>query len=138
LGWDRAEACYFRDAAIKCGVPPEAILTEEASTNTGDNVRLSRAILEAKGLPHDTIVVVQKPFMERRAFATFKKVWPEPVIAVTSVDASWHDYVKGALCTCTCTCTCVGVCVCGCVCVCVFAFVCASGRWPDVKRHCVV
>ena len=30
LGWDRPEACYFRDAAIECGVPREAIITEEA------------------------------------------------------------------------------------------------------------
>eukprot|EP00038_Savillea_parva_P012967 m.208103 g.208103 ORF g.208103 m.208103 type:complete len:230 (+) comp24019_c0_seq1:510-1199(+) len=95
LGWDRAEALVFRDEAVRCGVPVDSILTEEASTNTGANVRLSRAILEANNLPRHHIVVVQKPFMERRAYATFKKVWPEPDIAVSSVDTPWEEYAAG-------------------------------------------
>ena len=30
-------------------------------------------------------IVVQKPYMERRSYATFKKVWPEKEIIVTSL-----------------------------------------------------
>lgn len=94
LGWEQPEALVFRDAAIKAGVPDHAIHTEDASTNTGDNVRLSRALILEKGLAHESIVVVQKPFMERRAFATFKKVWPEPDISISSVGSSWDEYVE--------------------------------------------
>jgi hypothetical protein len=95
LGWEVPEAEVFRDAAIEHGVPSEAIYTEGASTNSGANVTLSAALLRREGLPHTSIVVVQKPFMERRAYATFKKVWPEPEILIHSTRASWDEYVQG-------------------------------------------
>jgi len=95
LGWDRPEAAVFREAAVARGVPREVTFTEEASTNSGANVRLSREVLERHKLPHGSIVVVQKPFMERRAYATFKKVWAEPSIAVSSANASWDEYATG-------------------------------------------
>lgn len=37
---------------------------------------------------------MQKPFMLRRSFATFKKVWPEMDITMTTMDMSWADYCK--------------------------------------------
>jgi hypothetical protein len=30
--------------------------------------------------------------MERRTYATFKKVWPEPALTVTSPQTSFHEY----------------------------------------------
>jgi hypothetical protein len=32
--------------------------------------------------------------MERRTFATFRKVWPEPAIAVTSPQVTMDDYLR--------------------------------------------
>jgi hypothetical protein len=32
--------------------------------------------------------------MERRTFATFRKVWPEPSIAVTSPQVTMDDYLR--------------------------------------------
>lgn len=37
-------------------------------------------------------IAVQKPYMERRTYATLKKVWPEPVLIVTSPRTSFHEY----------------------------------------------
>jgi uncharacterized SAM-binding protein YcdF (DUF218 family) len=37
-------------------------------------------------------VVVQKPYMERRSWATFRKVWPELEIRVTSPVLDFLDY----------------------------------------------
>lgn len=38
------------------------------------------------------MIVVQKPYMERRAYATFKKIWPEMEVIVTSPPISFRDY----------------------------------------------
>jgi uncharacterized SAM-binding protein YcdF (DUF218 family) len=39
--------------------------------------------------------VVQKPYMERRSYATFRKVWPEPQVRVTSPQVSMDEYLRG-------------------------------------------
>jgi uncharacterized SAM-binding protein YcdF (DUF218 family) len=36
--------------------------------------------------------VVQKPYMERRSYATFKKHWPDKRLLVTSPQLSFEDY----------------------------------------------
>ena len=66
------------------GVPRANILIENQSTNTGENVRLTRQLLAERGLDPESFILVQKPYMERRSFATFRKVWPEKRVTVTS------------------------------------------------------
>lgn len=91
--WSEPEAEVFARIAVRMGVPQERILTETRSTNTGENVAFTRAMVEARGLAVDSFIVVQKPYMERRAYATFKKVWPEKRIVVTSPRVSFDDYL---------------------------------------------
>lgn len=112
----KPEAQLFADVARRCGVPDEAILIEDKSTNTGmaqecillkastvrwgrtapenpacfnvhrlcaltpacsascinpgENCRFSQELLVARGIPGRDMIVVQKPFMERRALLT--------------------------------------------------------------------
>ena len=66
------------------GVAREHILIENRSTNTGENVLFTRRLLAERGLDPARFIVVQKPYMERRSYATFRKVWPEKEIIVTS------------------------------------------------------
>jgi uncharacterized SAM-binding protein YcdF (DUF218 family) len=89
------EADQFARIARQMGVPPDRILTENKSTNTGENVRFTRALLEARGLAPNSFIVVQKPYMERRSYATFRKVWPEPQVRVTSPQVSMDEYLRG-------------------------------------------
>lgn len=93
-GWTKPEAEIFANRAIELGVPAGAILVELLATNTGENIRNSRALLEARGLPHADVVVVQKPFMERRSYATLMRQWgnPLPKIRVTSPPISFAAY----------------------------------------------
>ncbi len=91
--WNQPEAEVFARIAADMGVPEESILTETRSTNTGENVAFTRALVESHGLALDAFIVVQKPYMERRAYATFKKVWPEKTIVVTSPRVSFDDYL---------------------------------------------
>jgi len=90
--WSLPEARIFAEIAIKMGVPPEKILIEDRSTNTGENIQLTRRLLEANGIDPQKLILVQKPYMERRAYATFKKQWPEKEVIVTSPQLSFEAY----------------------------------------------
>jgi uncharacterized SAM-binding protein YcdF (DUF218 family) len=90
--WTEKEADKFAAVAIEKGVPPEAILIENNSTNTGENIVFTQKLLEEKGLDPQSFIVVQKPYMERRSFATFKKHWPGKKLLVTSSQISFEEY----------------------------------------------
>lgn len=92
--FDRPEADVFADVARGMGVPSSRILTEPAATNTGENVRFTHALLQERGVPARSLILVQKPYMERRTFATFKKQWPDETasITVTSPQLSFAQY----------------------------------------------
>jgi len=91
--WNEPEADQFARIAIAKGVPADRILIENASTNTGENVRNTRRMLEAKGIDPGRFILVQKPYMERRAYATFQNFWPGKSVIVTSPQASFDDYL---------------------------------------------
>lgn len=93
--WDEPEARKFARVARRMGVPEESILVEDRSTNTGENVSFTRSLLKEEGLDPSTFLLVQKPYMERRTYATFKKVWPEKDAIVTSPPISFRDYPNG-------------------------------------------
>lgn len=73
-----SEAAYFAKIAEARGVPSSHILIEPHSTNTGENIRFSRALLASLQRSPKSIILVQKPFMERRTLATFLQQWPDP------------------------------------------------------------
>jgi uncharacterized SAM-binding protein YcdF (DUF218 family) len=91
--WTTPEADRFAAIAAAMGVPQDRILIENRSTNTGENVRFTRTLLAERGLPVRSLIVVQKPYMERRSFATFRKVWPDPHVIVTSPQVSFDEYL---------------------------------------------
>jgi uncharacterized SAM-binding protein YcdF (DUF218 family) len=90
--FEQSEAATFADAAVRLGVPPSAILIEDTSTNTGENIDRSRARLASAGVQPSRVILVQKPYMERRAWATFKRRWPEPGLQVTSPPIPYEEY----------------------------------------------
>jgi uncharacterized SAM-binding protein YcdF (DUF218 family) len=91
--WTEPEADQFAAIAVSMGVPRQAILIENQSTNTGENVAFTRRLLASHGLDPSSFIVVQKPYMERRSFATFEKVWPGKRVIVTSPRVSFDDYL---------------------------------------------
>jgi len=90
--WTESEADKFAAIAEQRGVPETAILIENRSTNTGENILFTQQLLEGKGLALNDFILVQKPYMERRSYATFKKHWPEKNLLVTSPQISFQDY----------------------------------------------
>jgi uncharacterized SAM-binding protein YcdF (DUF218 family) len=91
--WQEPEADQFARVAVAMGVPRDRILIENRSTNTGENVLFTRRLLEERGIEPATFIVVQKPYMERRSYATFRKVWPEKPLIVTSPRVSFDEYL---------------------------------------------
>lgn len=90
--WSEPEADLFARIAEEKGVPKEAILIENRSTNTGENIQFVKRLLTEKGLDPQTFIIVQKPYMERRSFATFARAWPEKAFVVTSPQIPFEEY----------------------------------------------
>jgi uncharacterized SAM-binding protein YcdF (DUF218 family) len=91
-GWTRTEARVFAEAARAEGVPETAILLEEEAQNTADNFILGRAVAERAGLKPQKLLVVTKPYMTRRGFATGRKAWPEAELVMQCEEIGVADY----------------------------------------------
>ncbi|KAJ7643789.1 DUF218 domain-containing protein [Roridomyces roridus] len=97
-----SEAEHFANVAREMGVPEAAIIVEPRATNTGENVRFTSALLAERGLLSGPerirrFLLVQKPYMERRTYATFVKQWPnseEVEFSVTSPVLEWDEYLN--------------------------------------------
>ncbi len=92
--WTVPEADQFAAIALSMGVPREKILIENTSTNTGENVRFTKTLLAQHNIDPAKLILVQKPYMERRTYATFRKVWPEKDVIVTSPRVSFDEYLS--------------------------------------------
>jgi uncharacterized SAM-binding protein YcdF (DUF218 family) len=92
--WTEPEADRFARIALQAGVPKDRILIENRSTNTGENVAFTRRLLAERNIDPGRFIVVQKPYMERRSYATFRKLWPEKQVIVTSPRASFDEYLR--------------------------------------------
>jgi uncharacterized SAM-binding protein YcdF (DUF218 family) len=93
--WSEPEADQFARIAIGKGVPSARILIENRSTNTGENILFTKQLLTEKQINPQKFILVQKPYMERRSFATFRKLWPEKEVLVTSPQVSFDEYLGG-------------------------------------------
>ncbi|MFJ9699378.1 YdcF family protein [Streptomyces fradiae] len=89
----RGEAEHYRDRALELGVPASAILVEPNARNTGENIRFSRNILEKHGADITSVLLVSKPYEERRAYATARKLWPTVDIVSASSPVTLTEYV---------------------------------------------
>ena len=90
--WTESEADQFATIAIKKGVPEQCVLIENKSTNTGENILFTQKLLAQKNIHPSSFIVVQKPYMERRSYATFKMHWPEKKLFITSPQIPFDKY----------------------------------------------
>ena len=94
--WNAAnEAEYFGSVMRSCGYTQPLLLETEA-LNTGQNATNTYALLKKQGITIKTAVLVTKPYMERRAKATFEVQWPDNAARfyVTSQQLSFADYIN--------------------------------------------
>lgn len=90
----RGEAVHYREHALALGMPDDAILVEPEARNTGDNITLTRKLLESRGLEVGSVVLISRPYQQRRAYATCKKLWPEVDVICASRPLPLDDYVE--------------------------------------------
>ncbi|WP_328434644.1 YdcF family protein [Streptomyces sp. NBC_00425] len=89
----RGEAEHYRERTVELGVPAGAILVEPNARNTGDNIRFSRAILEERHVPVSSVLLISKPYEERRSYATARKLWPGVEWVCASTPMTLPEYV---------------------------------------------
>ncbi|MGQ4722511.1 ElyC/SanA/YdcF family protein [Streptomyces tunisiensis] len=89
----RGEAEHYRERAMELGVPTDAILVEPQARNTGENIRFSRALLEEHRAAVSSVLLVSKPYEERRAYATARKLWPGVEWVSASTPMTLTEYV---------------------------------------------
>lgn len=89
----KSEADAFFDIAIKAGVPAEAIILDNEATNTGENFSCTRKILKEKGFDFQSFILVQKPYMVRRTYATALVQFAEFKFISTAQSDSYAQYI---------------------------------------------
>ena len=89
----RGEAVHFQEHAVALGVPERVILVEPHATNTGQNITLARQLLQEHGIIVRSVMLVAMPYMQRRAYATCRKLWPEVDVYCASLPLALVDYV---------------------------------------------
>ncbi|MFD8473386.1 YdcF family protein [Streptomyces globisporus] len=90
----RGEAVHYRERALELGVPSSAVLVEPRARNTGENIRFSRLLLEEADVHVASVLLISKPYEERRAYATLRKLWPEVAIVSASTPMLFEEYVE--------------------------------------------
>nr|WP_202488894.1 YdcF family protein [Streptomyces sp. SID5473] len=89
----RGEAVHYRDRALELGVPDSSVLVEPRARNSGENIRFSKALLEDNGVDVSSVLLVSKPYEERRAYATARQLWPEVDVVSASAPMVFEDYL---------------------------------------------
>jgi uncharacterized SAM-binding protein YcdF (DUF218 family) len=95
--WDKSEAEMYADIAERAGVPRECIMLEARATNTAENIRYTRRLLDDRGIRPENLVIAVKPFMQRRTWATMAVEWPEMPATVASPALTLEEYFTGEL-----------------------------------------
>lgn len=94
--WQQPEAERFAAIAISEGVPAEAILLENKSTNSAENLLFTRQLLQNREIPARRIIAIHKPYMERRLYAAMKVYWPEADAIFTSPQVTIAEHIRHA------------------------------------------
>lgn len=92
--WNTTESEKFTEIATKLGVPNENILIENQASNTGENIAFTKKLLSELRISPKNFIIVDKPYRERRTFATLKKQWQEIEFKITSPNYNYEDYLK--------------------------------------------
>lgn len=90
--WNMTEAEKFSQIAIDMGVPEDKIIIESEASNTGENISKTKELLKKLDLHPMSFLMVDKPYRERRTFATIRKQWSEIDFIITSPQYSYEEY----------------------------------------------
>jgi uncharacterized SAM-binding protein YcdF (DUF218 family) len=89
----KTEAEAFFDISAAQGVPPSAIFLENKATNTGENFIFTKQLLKDRSLNFNSFILVQKPYMLRRTYATGRIQFKEFSFVVSALPDTYHEYL---------------------------------------------
>jgi uncharacterized SAM-binding protein YcdF (DUF218 family) len=89
----RGEAVHYAERAGQLGVPDEAIIIEPHAKNTGENFNLTRQLLDREGIHPASATIISRPYQQRRAYATCRKLWPELDVICSSRPQTLTGYI---------------------------------------------
>ncbi|MFJ9365429.1 YdcF family protein [Nocardia sp. NPDC101769] len=92
----RGEAVHFRETALELGVPDDAILVEPKATNTGENIDFTRSLFDSRPElgPVQSVMLICRPYQQRRSYAICRKRWPEVDVICGSRPLPLDDYIE--------------------------------------------
>ncbi|MEH0634603.1 YdcF family protein [Streptomyces bottropensis] len=88
----RGEAVHYRERALELGVPDSAILLEPRATNTGENIEFSKVALAEAGIAVSSVLLVCKPYEERRSYVMLRKLWSRVDVVCASTPMGLEEY----------------------------------------------
>jgi len=96
-----SEGSFLAEKLMTLGVPSRAIIVEEKSSNTLENVTFGMRALKERGLSVQKLLLVAKPMHMRRCVATFARQFPDvttlscpPVLTLAqTVDRPYEEFV---------------------------------------------
>lgn len=88
------EADILGEMLIDNGVPKSDILFEREAKNTGENLEFSEKMLTEQGIKFNRVIMIQKPYAERRAWYLALKKWPNKEIIMDSEKTTFENYFK--------------------------------------------
>ncbi|GAA1209029.1 YdcF family protein [Prauserella alba] len=91
----RGEAVHFREIAIRHGVPARAVRIETEATSTVRNIDNTRALLAAEGVTPRSVLLVSRPYQQRRARAVAAARWPGVDIRCSGAAHDLDTYLAG-------------------------------------------
>ncbi len=89
----RGEAVHYREHAVALGVPESDVLVETAAADTGENIDFTRALLAESGCAVRSVMLICRPYQQRRSYATCRKRWPAVDVVCGSLPETIEDYV---------------------------------------------
>jgi uncharacterized SAM-binding protein YcdF (DUF218 family) len=91
LVWKYTWASLMKEHAIFLGAPKNAILLEDKSRTTAEDVRFTKGILNKHG--YKSCIVVTSPYHSRRAPKIFRKIMGDKITIISApAEKSWFSF----------------------------------------------
>lgn len=90
--WNEPEAEKFAKIAMEEGIPKDKIYIENQSTNTSENFKFIKSMIEENGMKIQSCLIVGRPYVERRTYTYLKKIMPEYKGIITSENVECEEY----------------------------------------------
>lgn len=88
------EAERFLNIALLNNIPKDKILLEKEATNTYENYKFTKKLLDDNHISYNKIIIVQKPYVKRRCLAIAEIEFPNKEFYITSENLSFEEFIE--------------------------------------------